>query len=105
MPRRASFSGSVNSMQFLNDATGSRRFLCFEATSINYSNPVDYNGIYSQALHLLKSGSQYWLDKDDIELDYGDATPPPLKKEEPTESSKPPVRREAPSEAFENRRS
>jgi predicted P-loop ATPase len=35
MPRRASFAGSVNTAQFLNDSTGSRRFLCFELEGIN----------------------------------------------------------------------
>jgi hypothetical protein len=68
MPRRASFSGSVNSMQFLNDETGSRRFLCFEASHIDYSKPVNHDGIYSQALDLLNSGFQFWLDSDEIKL-------------------------------------
>lgn len=62
MPRRASFSGSVNSMQFLNDPTGSRRFLCFDASEIDYRKAINYEGIYSQALHLLNSGFQYWFD-------------------------------------------
>jgi len=68
MPRRASFSGSVNSMQFLNDTTGSRRFLCFEAFNIDYSNPVNHTGIYSQAIALLKDGFQYWLNHQEIEM-------------------------------------
>lgn len=68
MPRRASFSGSVNSMQFLNDTTGSRRFLCFEVSSIDYTSPVNYPGVFSQAVSLLNSGFQYWFDQEEIEL-------------------------------------
>jgi predicted P-loop ATPase len=40
MPRRASFAGSVNTAQFLNDSTGSRRFLCFELEGIQYQHDV-----------------------------------------------------------------
>jgi predicted P-loop ATPase len=36
LPRRASFMASVNNAEFLNDPTGSRRFLCFEALDIEY---------------------------------------------------------------------
>lgn len=68
IPRRASFSGSVNSMQFLNDSTGSRRFLCFEASEIDYKTPVNHIGIYSQAMHLFKNGFQYWLNSEEIDL-------------------------------------
>jgi len=68
MPRRASFSGSVNSMQFLNDMSGSRRFLCFEAVEIDYTKPINHEGIYSQAISLFKSGFQYWLNIEEINL-------------------------------------
>ena len=43
MPRRASFAGSVNTAQFLNDTTGSRRFLCFEVEHIEYNHEIDIN--------------------------------------------------------------
>ena len=43
MPRRASFAGSVNTAQFLNDTTGSRRFLCFEVENIEYAHNIDIN--------------------------------------------------------------
>jgi predicted P-loop ATPase len=35
MPRRASFAGSVNTAQFLNDTTGSEDSLCFEWKILN----------------------------------------------------------------------
>jgi len=68
MVRRASFMGSVNTSQFLNDSTGSRRFLCFEVTEIDYKHPVDMAKVYSQALHLFNQGFVYWFEKADIEM-------------------------------------
>ncbi len=65
--RRASFTASVNNHQVLSDLTGSRRFLCFEAKTIDHLTPVDYRNVYSQAVALLKSGFRYWLDSADIE--------------------------------------
>ena len=66
MPRRASFAGSVNTAQFLNDSTGSRRFLCFELEDIQYQHEVDLNLAYSQALFLFKSGFKFWFDQEEI---------------------------------------
>lgn len=66
MPRRASFAGSVNTAQFLNDSTGSRRFLCFEVEAIQYQHDVDINLVYAQALHLFKDGFRYWFDQEEI---------------------------------------
>ena len=66
MPRRASFAGSVNTAQFLNDSTGSRRFLCFELEGIKYQHNVDINMAFSQALFLFKSGFRYWFDQKEI---------------------------------------
>lgn len=66
MPRRASFAGSVNTAQFLNDSTGSRRFLCFELEGIQYQHDVDLNMAFSQALFLFKSGFRHWFDQEEI---------------------------------------
>ena len=66
MPRRASFAGSVNTAQFLNDSTGSRRFLCFELVDIQYQHNVDINLAFSQALFLFKSGFRHWFDQEEI---------------------------------------
>ena len=68
MPRRASFAGSVNTAQFLNDSTGSRRFLCFELEGIKYQHDVDINMAFSQALFLFKSGFRFWFDQEEIKL-------------------------------------
>lgn len=66
LPRCASFAGSVNTAQFLNDTTGSRRFLSFEVTDIKYEHKVSLIDVYSQALHLFKSGFRFWFNRDEI---------------------------------------
>ncbi len=67
LPRCASFAGSVNTAQFLNDTTGSRRFLSFEVNEIKYDHNVSLNDVYSQALHLFKSGFRFWFNRDEID--------------------------------------
>jgi hypothetical protein len=66
MPRRASFAGSVNTSQFLNDSTGSRRFLCFEVEGIQYQHDIDINLALAQAVHLYNDGFRYWFDQEEI---------------------------------------
>lgn len=66
MPRRASFAGSVNNTQFLNDTTGSRRFLCFEVMDIDYKHKIDLDKVYAQAYYLFKNGFRFWFDKEEI---------------------------------------
>ncbi|MEI8047011.1 MAG: VapE domain-containing protein [Bacteroidota bacterium] len=66
LPRCASFAGSVNTAQFLNDTTGSRRFLSFEVTDIKYDHRVSLNDVYAQALQLFKSGFRFWFNRDEI---------------------------------------
>lgn len=66
MPRRASFAGSVNTAQFLNDTTGSRRFLCFEVENIEYTHNIDIHKVYAQALQLYKSGFRHWFNQEEI---------------------------------------
>lgn len=66
MPRRASFAGSVNTAQFLNDTTGSRRFLCFEVEHIEYQHEIDINLCYAQAYKLYQSGFRHWFNQEEI---------------------------------------
>lgn len=65
--RRASFIGSTNSTRFLSDMSGSRRFLVVETLGIDYRKPVNYSGLYSQALSLFRNGFQYWFEADEID--------------------------------------
>lgn len=66
----ASFCGTGNNMQFLTDPTGNRRWLPFEADYIDDPRTVkyDYDGIYSQALALWRSGMAYWFNGSEISV-------------------------------------
>lgn len=68
-PRIASFVASINGNEFLADTSGSRRFIPFQIFSIdiNKANKVDMDMVYSQALHLFKSGFQYWFDRGEVD--------------------------------------
>lgn len=69
LPRVCSFIGSTNMSNFLNDDTGSVRWLCFElSTPINfaYKKEVDINMVWAQALALSKSNFDCELSFDDI---------------------------------------
>ncbi len=64
----ASFCGTGNNTQFLTDPTGNRRWLPFEVTGIADPRTAAYNyeGIYSQALALWRSGMVYWFNNSEI---------------------------------------
>jgi predicted P-loop ATPase len=64
--RRASFMASVNHVNFLTDSTGSRRFLSFTATQINYNHGINLDALYYQAYQLYKNGFKYWFEGADI---------------------------------------
>ena len=68
-PHIASFCGTGNSLQFLSDPTGNRRWLPFEVESIEppHDNPLDYRNIYSQAYSLYRKGFRYWFTQQEIE--------------------------------------
>ena len=55
LPRVCSFIGSTNMTTFLNDETGSVRWLCFELKDkidFAYSKEIDINKVWAQAYHL-----------------------------------------------------
>jgi hypothetical protein len=58
IPRRSSFIGSTNQAEFLNDESGSVRWLCFEIEKIdwNYKTNIDIDQVYAQAYSLFQSG-------------------------------------------------
>jgi predicted P-loop ATPase len=64
--RRTSFVGSINNANFLNDPTGSRRFLCFEVKSLDLTKVVDMDAVYGQAYSLYRSGYRYWFTDDEV---------------------------------------
>ena len=65
----ASFCGTGNNVSFLSDPTGNRRWLPVEVESIvsPREHPFCYEGIYSQALALYKSGFTFWFTKEEIQ--------------------------------------
>lgn len=68
-PHLASFIGSVNGNEFLNDSTGSRRFLPFEVENINIKDAqnIDMDLVWSQAYKLYESGFVYWFNDKEVE--------------------------------------
>ena len=68
MPRVASLTATGNNLTFLTDHTGNRRWLPFHIESIDnpWAADIPYEGMYAQALALIKGGERYWLDDADI---------------------------------------
>ncbi len=68
----ASFCGTGNNPQFLNDPTGNRRWLPFMVENIDSPllYPFNYTGLYSQAYALWRDGFCYWFtEADNAELE------------------------------------
>ena len=66
-PRLASFIATTNEHSVLADPSGNRRFIGIELTgSINVSQPIDYLGLYGQAVALINNGERYWFN--DVEV-------------------------------------
>lgn len=68
-PHVASFCATGNNLNYLNDPTGTRRWLSFEALSIKspYETNLPYREIYAQGLALYRSGFQYWFQDKEID--------------------------------------
>ena len=68
MPRVASLTATGNNLTFLTDQTGNRRWLPFHVMGID--NPrtahIPFEGMYAQALALIRGGERYWLEDSDI---------------------------------------
>ena len=68
-PALSSFVGTLNDTGgFLNDPTGSRRFMCVHLTGINwaYATDLDASQVWAQAYHLYKAGEPWDLQPDEI---------------------------------------
>lgn len=67
--RIASFVGSTNKTTFLNDETGSVRWLCFELESIdwNYNKDINIDLVWAQAYDLYNSDFEFELTSKEIE--------------------------------------
>lgn len=65
LPRIASFIGTSNRKDLLDDPTGSRRFLCVEVAHRIDCSDIDLNQIYAQLKSELESGERYWFTSDE----------------------------------------
>jgi predicted P-loop ATPase len=64
--RYASFIGTTNQEEVLRDVTGNRRFICVKVTApIRTEQPIDYEQLYAQALHLITHHERYWINDED----------------------------------------
>lgn len=64
--RYASFIGTTNNLQPLNDPTGSRRFICVHVTGvIDHTTPIDYDQLYAQLREEVIRGERYWFTKEE----------------------------------------
>ena len=65
----ATLCGTGNNLQFIDDSSGTRRWLPFEVESIvnPYENPIDHDAIFAEAYELYKNGFKYWVEDDDKE--------------------------------------
>ena len=68
MPRVASLTATGNNLTFLTDQTGNRRWMPFHIVGIEnpWTARIPYEGMYAQALALIRGGERYWLDDSDI---------------------------------------
>ena len=65
--RRASIVAAINQSGFLNDLSGSRRFLVVPCVSINHNHTIDMDKLYSQVHHLAKDKLfRHYFDGDEI---------------------------------------
>lgn len=63
--RIASFIGTSNQTELLNDPSGSRRFLCVEVKHPIDCSPVDHPQLFAQLKERVDSGERAWLDADE----------------------------------------
>ena len=64
LPRMASFIATTNEREPLNDATGSRRYICCEVLGvIDTDTPVNHPQLYAQAVAELNQGATWYFSK------------------------------------------
>ena len=67
--RFASFIATTNNLHPLTDPTGSRRFVCVYADTIDNSGKLNYKQLYAQLKRELDRGERYWFsDKDNARI-------------------------------------
>ena len=61
LPRMASFIGTSNRRDLLNDPTGSRRYLCIEVEEKIENTPLEHKQLFAQLKTELANGERYWF--------------------------------------------
>lgn len=61
LPRMASFIGTSNRRDLLNDPTGSRRYLCIEVNEKIENTPLEHKQLFAQLMAELAEGERYWF--------------------------------------------
>ena len=65
--RYTSFIGTTNKRKPLTDPTGSRRFVCVGVNGhIDYTDNLNHQQLFAQALHFFNSGERFWLNDSEI---------------------------------------
>ena len=66
----ASYCGTGNNIQFIDDDTGTRRWLPFEVESIlsPRDHPFDHDAVFAQAYTLYRQGFHYWFNEREMQL-------------------------------------
>lgn len=65
--RLASFIATTNEPSVLADPSGNRRFIGIELTGIiDVSQPINYYGLYGQAVTLIERGERYWFNDAEV---------------------------------------
>jgi len=67
-PRCTSFCASVNDFEFLNDPTGTRRFLPIAVTHCDTYHATDMQQFWAQMHALWEGGEQWWLTDDETQM-------------------------------------
>ena len=66
--RYTSFIGTTNQLKPLVDPTGSRRFVCVGVDgNIDFSDTLNHEQLFAQALYLFNKGERFWLNDDEIQ--------------------------------------
>lgn len=65
LPRMASFIGTSNSLELLDDPSGSRRFICVEIKEHIDRSPIQHDQLYAQLKAELLRGERGWLTPDE----------------------------------------
>lgn len=65
LPRMASFIGTSNRKELLNDPTGSRRYLCVELSEKLDCTPLEHKQLFAQLKAELEAGERYWFTADE----------------------------------------